>query len=77
MDQVGLSSVEWQTTPILLNLPTLNVIAGTVLAELHGRMGHFPPIVRLRFVEGNVPSEYEVAEIINLQQVRDRARQIR
>ncbi|MGQ9628541.1 MAG: CRISPR-associated protein Csx15 [Anaerolineae bacterium] len=69
-----LTSEEWQTRPILIVPPSLNFIACVLLAELHGRMGYFPPIVRLRPVEGSIPARYEVAEIINLQEVRDKAR---
>ncbi|HUN23599.1 MAG TPA: CRISPR-associated protein Csx15 [Anaerolineales bacterium] len=63
-----------QTTPLLLNLPSFNVIAALLLAELHGRIGYFPPVLRLRPVEGSLPPRYEVAEILNLQAVRDTAR---
>ncbi len=77
VESVGLTSEEWQTLPILVNLPALSVIAALVLAELHGRMGYFPAVLRLRPVEGAVPPRFEVAEILNLQQVRDRARQRR
>jgi hypothetical protein len=41
LDGLGLSSGDWQTLPILVNPPALNVIAVTLLAELHGRMGYF------------------------------------
>ncbi len=77
VDGLGLTSIEWQQTPLLINPPALNAIAVTLLAELHGRMGYFPPVVRLRPVEGALPPRYEVAEIINLQAVRDAARQTR
>jgi hypothetical protein len=70
----GLTPEEWQTCPLLINPPSLNAIAVTLLAELHGRMGYFPPVVRLRPVAGSTPTRYEVAEVINLQQVRDEAR---
>lgn len=73
-DRVGLSPEEWQTTPLLVVPPSLNFITAVLLAELHGRMGYFPPVVRLRPVEGSTPTRYEVAEVINLQQVRDDAR---
>ena len=73
-DRVGLSPEEWQTTPLLVVPPSLNFIAVVLLAELHGRMGYFPPVVRLRPVAGSTPTRYEVAEVINLQQVRDDAR---
>ena len=73
-DRVGLSPEEWQTRPLLVVPPSLNFIAAVLPAELHGRMGYFPPVVRLRPVEGSTPTRYEVAEVINLQQVRDKAR---
>ncbi|MCX7939732.1 MAG: CRISPR-associated protein Csx15 [Anaerolineae bacterium] len=76
-DAVGLSPSEWQTLPIVVNLPALNTIAACLLAELHGRMGYFPPVLRLRPVEGALPPRFEVAEVINLQQVRDAARHTR
>lgn len=77
LDTVGLSSQEWQTLPILINLPSLKVIAAIRLAELHGRMGYFPTVLRLRPVQGSTPPQFEVAEVINLQAIRDstRARQ--
>lgn len=74
LERVGLSATEWQTTPLLVNLPSLSVIAATLRAELHGRMGYFPPVIRLRPVEGAVPPRFEVAEILNLQHIRDTAR---
>jgi hypothetical protein len=73
-DAAGLSPTEWQTTPLLLNLPTLHVIAGLLLAEVHGRCGYFPAVLRLRPVEGSVPPRFEVAEILDLQGQRERAR---
>jgi hypothetical protein len=75
VESVGLSAVEWQTLPILVSPPSLNAIAVTLLAELHGRMGYFLPVLRLRPAEGGalLPT-YEVAEIIPLQAVRDAAR---
>jgi len=73
----GLTPNEWQTAPILVNPPSLNFIAALLLAELHGRMGYFPPIIRLRPIEDALPPGYEVAEILNLQAVRDVARKKR
>jgi hypothetical protein len=72
-----LTPQEWQTTPLLVIPPSLNFITAVLLAELHGRMGYFPPLARLRPVEGSLPPRYEVAEVINLQQVRDAARRKR
>jgi hypothetical protein len=77
VDKLSYTSREWQTLPILINPPSLNVIGAVLLAELHGRMGYFPPIVRLRPVPGALPPRFEVAEVINLQEVRDQARRRR
>lgn len=77
VEGVGLSPEEWQTTPLLVNLPSLSVIAALALAELHGRCGYFPAILRLRPVPGTIPPVFEVAEILNLQAVRDGARRAR
>lgn len=44
---------------------------------LHGRMGYFPGIIRIRPVEGTIFSKFEVAELINLQQIRESARMVR
>jgi hypothetical protein len=74
VDGLGLTPVQWQQEALLINPPALNAIAVTLLAELHGRMGYFPPVVRLRPVAGSTPPRFEVAEVINLQQVRDEAR---
>jgi hypothetical protein len=73
-DRVGFSPEEWQTRPILVVLPALSSSARVLLAELHGRMGYFPPIIRMRQVQGVVPPRFEVAEIISLQDVRAAAR---
>lgn len=75
--QIPLSTEELQTKDILVNPPSLNFITALLLAELHGRMGYFPPIIRLRPVSGRTPPKYEVAEILNLQEVRDQARNYR
>jgi hypothetical protein len=77
LDQIDLTSAQWQGEPILVVLPSLNFIAALLLAELHGRMGYFPPVVRTRPVVDSLPRRYEIAEILDLQLVRDQARQKR
>ncbi len=77
VDAVGLTPAQWQAEAILVNPPSLAVIAVAVLAELHGRMGYFPTVLRLRIVAGSTPPVYEVAEAINLQSIRDAARERR
>ena len=73
-EAAGLTALEWQTEAILVNLPALNTSAVLLLAELHGRMGYFPPCLRLRPVAGSLRPQFEVAEVLNLQQARDAAR---
>jgi hypothetical protein len=77
LDQIDLTPAAWQGEPILAVLPSLNFIAALLLAELHGRMGYFPPVVRTRPVAGVVPRRYEVAELLDLQAVREAARRRR
>ncbi len=71
---IDLSPAAWQTTPMLVLLPSLNFITAALLAELHGRMGYFPPMVRTRPVAESVPRRFEVAEILDLQAIREDAR---
>ena len=40
-------------------------------------MGYFPPVIRMKPVENALPPRFEVAEIINLQAIRDAARKER
>jgi hypothetical protein len=77
VDQAGLSPTEWQTLPLLVNPPSLNFIAIVLLAELHGRCGYFPAHLRLRPVQGSLPPQYEVAEVLDLQTLREAARRKR
>ena len=77
VDAVGLSSEEWQTRPFLVNPPGYAPAAFVLLAELHGRIGHFPTLIRLRPLPGSTPTTYEVAELINLQAIREEARRRR
>ena len=77
LNRIPLSTTEWQTTPLVVNPPALNVIATVLVTELSGRMGYLPAITRLRAVEGSPLRVFEVAEIINLQSIRDEARRRR
>lgn len=77
LDTLPLTPAELQTAPLVVNLPSLNFISALTLAALHGRMGYFPPVLRLRPVTDALPPRYEVAEVLNLQFVRDAARKTR
>lgn len=76
VNATSLSPEEWQTRQLLINPPGYAPAAFVLLAELHGRMGHFPTLVRLRPHEGPVTG-YEVAELLNLQTIREQSRQRR
>ncbi|MFW6096869.1 MAG: CRISPR-associated protein Csx15 [Chloroflexota bacterium] len=74
VDEVGLSSEEWQEEAIVVNPPGYAPAATTLVAELHGRTGYFPSLMRVRPVADSNPPQFEVAEVINLHEVRERAR---
>jgi len=74
VDAARLTPTEWQSLPILVVPPSLAAIAAACLAEIHGRMGCFPAIVRLRPRPDAVPPVFDVAEVIDLQRVREAAR---
>ncbi len=77
VDGIGLTPQQWQNEPILLNPPSFNFVAVALLAELHGRMGYFPPCIRLRPITSSMPPQFEVTEVINLQEVREHSRKKR
>lgn len=77
LNNLNLTPEQWQTAPILINPPAYAPATATLMAELHGRMGYFPAAIRLRPIPDSSPTQYEVAEIVNLQTVRDGARQQR
>jgi hypothetical protein len=77
VSRIPLSPEALQTQPLVVNPPSLNFITAMLLAELHGRMGYFPPVLRLRPEAASLPPRYEVAEVLNLQAVRDHARSAR
>lgn len=74
IDNIGLSSEEWQTRSLFINPPGLAPLALALIAELHGRCGYFLPILHIRPVEGALPPRYEVAEVVNLNALREAAR---
>ena len=77
VDQCGFSGEEWQTEPIVVNLPSLAVVAAAVVAELHGRMCYFPTVACLRPKPGVALLHCELGELVNSQFIRDAARNLR
>ncbi len=73
---VGLTPTEWQIESIVINLPGMSPATAILLAELHGRMGYFPTIMRLSSTQVS-PPVFAVTEVIGLQNVRNEARKER
>jgi hypothetical protein len=73
VDSLQLEPDEWRP-PILVNLPSFGVITALVLADIHGRLGHFPAVLRLRPVKDAKVRQFEVAEIIDVEAIRDKSR---
>lgn len=69
LDDVGLTSSQWQAGGTIVNVPGHSVLAAAVLAAIHGASGSFPPVLRLRRTP--IHATYEVVEIIDLQSARD------
>lgn len=65
---------EWQSRPLLINLPALAPVAAALLAEVHGRCGYFPSMLNIRPKAGSPTPVYEVGEVVGLQVIRDAAR---
>jgi hypothetical protein len=70
----GLTAAEWQTLPLLVNLPSYAPIVAALLAYLHGLGGYFPAVIRLRPRPGTTPVVFEVSELLDLQSIRNRGR---
>lgn len=77
IDKAKISSESLQRGEYIINLPGFAPAAAVLISELHGRMGHFPTIIRMKKVEGITPPVFDVEEIVNLQAIRDEARKHR
>jgi len=74
VERAGLLPEEWQATPLVVIPAGYSPIWSVVLAELHGRLGYFPDVVRLRSASKPSAEQFEVAEIMNLREVRHQSR---
>ena len=74
IEKIDLSPVQWQTTSIVAIPAGYSAIWSVVLAEIHGRLGYFPDVVHLRPSSAVTGEKFEVAEIMNLRQVRHSSR---
>ena len=77
ISQLGFSVEEWQQLPLVINPPGYAPVTAVLLVIIHGLSGQFPGMVRIRPVAHTAITTYEVVELVNLQQLRERARQQR
>lgn len=73
LDSIQFTPEEWQMHSFLINPPGYAPAAFVLLAMLHGRIGHFPALIRMRPKHDPITT-FEVAEILNLQNIREQAR---
>ncbi len=73
IDAVDHTGPDWHTRDILVNPPGYAPAALLLLAVIHGRIGHFPTLIRMRPKHASVTT-YEVIELLNLQTIRDTTR---
>jgi hypothetical protein len=66
LDNAGLTLEEWSSLLFIVNPPGLS-------AEIHGRSGHFPHIIRMT-PSPEDKAVFNVTEIVKLQNIRDDAR---
>lgn len=64
VNELGMTYTEWNISEIFVNLPNDSVVAAVLIAEIHGRMGYFPHVLRL----------FPAYEIINLWAQSDNAK---
>lgn len=77
IDKIDLSAEEWQTTTFVVVPAGYSAVWTVIQAILHGRLGHFPDVVRLRPAPPLSFEKFEVAEIMNLHEVRHHSREKR
>ncbi|KAF0208377.1 MAG: hypothetical protein FD171_860 [Actinobacteria bacterium] len=74
IDATNIDPGDWPRLNLVVGLPTHAPLTAVVLAELHGRLGHFPAIVRFAPDDGALVRNYRLAEVLNLEAMRSRAR---
>jgi len=73
VDDLDLLPDEWQRFSLVVLPAGYSPLWSALLAEIHGRLGHFPDVVRLRPAKEE-REKYEVAEILDLRDIRHQAR---
>lgn len=72
LDETGLTPEEWRTLPLVINLPGFSPLSAILLAEMQGRMSRLPHVIRMR-PSASDRTVFEIAEVIALQDIRDKA----
>ncbi len=74
VEGIDLTANEWQTARLAVVPAGYAPAWSIILAELHGRLGYFPDIVRLRPAPEPAEEKFEVAEVVTLREIRSKAR---
>ena len=76
IEVTGLAIDEWSSQNLYLILPGLAPAASAVLAYVHGLRGSFPKVIWI-YQNPEDRTRFDVAQILNLQDLRDTAREKR
>ncbi len=74
IEKIDLLPNDWQTSQMVVMPAGYAPAWSVLLAELHGRLGYFPDVVRLRPAPTHADEKFEVAEVISLREIRGEAR---
>lgn len=69
-DATGLTPADWQAGRYIVNPPGMSLAAAPLMAEIHGRSGHFPALLALKRGAGG----FEAWAVIDVQGIREAAR---
>lgn len=72
LDSLGFSSSEWQSQSVVVNLPDDPVAATLLIADIAGRRGRTPSVIRWK--RGGNGQRVEPLEVISLHEIRKEAR---
>jgi len=76
VQKIDLQMEEWSGASLYIVLPGLAPCAAAILAYFHGLRGGFPKVIWV-YQSPTDSTSYEVTQIINLQELRDKARKRR
>lgn len=68
---IGWSIEQWQKQEYLVIPPSLSTASAVLIADILGRSGALPLIVRSKMVGEGVFSRWEIAEIVSLESVKN------